>query len=76
MNTITLNGTECLPAGRPGARRSAEMPSFARAALEASVAIGASLIVVLAAVTLRVLATAHMAPGFHDALAGRLPFLN
>ena len=75
MNTITLNGTERLPTEGPGARRSAEMPSFARAALGASVAIGTSFVVALAALTLRMLATRHMVPGFHDALAHTMPFL-
>jgi hypothetical protein len=75
MNTIALTGTEHLPAARPGARPSADMLSFARAALEATAVIGASFVVALAVMTVRVLATAHMAPGFHDALAGTLPFL-
>ena len=75
MNTITLNGTEHLPAGRPGARRPTEKPALARVALEATAVVSASFVVALMAVMLRMFATAHMVPGFHDALARTMPFL-
>ena len=75
MNTITLNGTGRLPAGRPGARRPTGKPTLARVALEATAVVSVPFVVALMAVTLRMLLTAHMVPGFHDALARTMPFL-
>jgi hypothetical protein len=57
--------------GRPGEKR-----SFPKSVLEAIAVIGIAFVAAAAALALRVLATAHAFPPFHDTVARLLPFLD
>ena len=76
MNTMTLNANGRFLTRIPAARRPAAAPSFFGIALRNAAVIGMLSATATAAVALRVLATAHTFPGFHDALAHVLRLLD
>ena len=76
MNTMTLNADERFLTRMPAARRPAAAPSLFETALRNAAVIGMLFAAATAAMSLRVLAAAHTFPGFHDALAHVLPFLD